>query len=119
MSLLSSSTLTMNAYCGTNQKYNLDYFKTINCSSNATQESDWKHDLTSPLPIVRIPMPRCSLLVLYGPARYAWEHSVLRKDIASRRICMAYREFTPEYLPEGEQYETVGKDIIEKAMQFF
>jgi len=32
---------------------------------------------------------------------------------------MAYREFTPEYLPTGCQYESQGRDIIEKAQQFY
>nr|CAD7600040.1 unnamed protein product [Timema genevievae] len=35
--------------------------------------------------VVRIPMPKRSLLVLYGQARYSWEHSVFREDIPSRR----------------------------------
>ncbi|KAF5278080.1 hypothetical protein FQR65_LT03596 [Abscondita terminalis] len=63
---------------------------------------------------VRIPMPKRSLLVLYGSARYEWEHQVLREDITERRVCLAYREFTPPYLKSHE-----AKIILEKACAFF
>ena len=68
--------------------------------------------------VVRIPLPRRSLLVLYGQPRYKWEHCILRRDITSRRIVIAYREFTPTYLPNGAE-ESKGKDILAKAQQFF
>ncbi|XP_065171766.1 LOW QUALITY PROTEIN: alpha-ketoglutarate-dependent dioxygenase alkB homolog 4-like [Atheta coriaria] len=69
-------------------------------------------------PIVRIPMPRRSLLVLYGAPRYDWEHQVLREDISNTRICLAYREFTPPYLNGGEFYEE-GLKVLNKAKEFF
>lgn len=55
--------------------------------------------------IIRIPMPEKSLLVLYGPSRYRYEHSVLREDINSRRVAIAYREFTIPYLKGNAKYE--------------
>ncbi|XP_018326312.1 alpha-ketoglutarate-dependent dioxygenase alkB homolog 4 [Agrilus planipennis] len=69
-------------------------------------------------PVVRIPMPRRSLLVMFGSPRYDWEHQVLREDITSRRVCLAYREFTPSYLPGGSHYSE-GRKIMEMAKNFF
>ncbi|GJQ70691.1 putative NDK protein [Trypoxylus dichotomus] len=69
-------------------------------------------------PIVRIPMPRRSLLVMFGKARYEWEHQILREDIVEKRICLAYREFTPLFL-EGGNYHELGKPILNIAKVFF
>jgi DNA N6-methyl adenine demethylase len=55
---------------------------------------------------------------MYGPPRYQWEHSVLREDITSRRVCIAYREFTPKYL-EGGCAENDGQVIIDAAKHFW
>lgn len=44
--------------------------------------------------------------------RYKWEHCVLREDITSRRICLAYRELTPPYL-----YSTANNQIIEELLK--
>lgn len=69
-------------------------------------------------------MPNRSLIVLYGPARYQWEHCVLREDIVSRRVCVAYREFTPPYLSKNdlEQREKsveVGRAVLEQSKVFW
>lgn len=121
INLLSPSTLTMTKYRGTLEKYNLNYH--YNNISEKSEQGAAPPNVSCEdpqnFPVVRIPMPARSLLVLYGPARYQWLHSVLRKDITSRRICMAYREFTPQYLPHGEQYEKVGKSIIDKSKNYF
>ncbi|XP_046390918.1 alpha-ketoglutarate-dependent dioxygenase alkB homolog 4 isoform X2 [Ischnura elegans] len=69
-------------------------------------------------PIVRVPMPARSLLVIYGAARYEWEHSVLREDITGRRVCLAYREFTPPFLKQGVK-EKLGSEVLEKAANFW
>jgi len=114
LNLISDSVLTMTKYEGGVDKYNLRYhYDSLNTSQpqNHPNNKSW--------PIVRIPMPRRSLLVLYGPARYEWEHCVIRRDISSRRICMAYREFTKEYLPEGKSYDCVGKSVCDKAQNFW
>ena len=44
--------------------------------------------------------------------RYKWEHCVLREDITSRRICLAYRELTPPYL-----YSSANNQIIEELLK--
>lgn len=69
--------------------------------------------------VVRIPMPVLSLIVLYGAARYQFEHCVLREDINHRRVCLAYREFTPFYLPDGKKYENGGKDVLNQATLYW
>ena len=68
--------------------------------------------------IVRIPLPRRSLLVMYDNPRYQWEHCILREDISDRRIVIAYREFTPTYLPGGKG-ASVGAEIINRARLFW
>jgi len=67
---------------------------------------------------VRVPLPRRSLLVMYGEPRYDWEHCVLREDIVDRRVVIAYREFTPTYLPGGREGD-FGKGILKTAERFW
>lgn len=55
---------------------------------------------------------------MYGGARYDWEHQVLREDVRQRRICLAYREFTPPYLPHSEHYEK-SEEILRNSYNFF
>ncbi|XP_015517130.2 alpha-ketoglutarate-dependent dioxygenase alkB homolog 4 [Neodiprion lecontei] len=68
--------------------------------------------------VVRLPMPARSLMVLYGASRYNWEHAVLREDVKGRRLCIAYREFTPPYLEGGDHFDE-GSKILEKARIFW
>lgn len=94
-------------------KYNLDLVKTyppvVGDLSDRTEILD---------AAVLVPMPKRSLLVMYGSARYDYEHRVLREDITERRVCLAYREFTPIYLEDGEKFEE-GRVVTEKAKEFF
>lgn len=68
--------------------------------------------------LIKVPMPNRSLIVLYGSPRYQFEHSVLRTDVTSRRVCIAYREFTPMYLESGQHSEK-GEPILETATSFW
>lgn len=61
-----------------------------------------------------IPLPRQSLTVLYGDARYKWMHSIARRDITSRRLGITIRELTPEFLPGGKS-ASKGRELLEKA----
>lgn len=61
---------------------------------------------------------RRSLLVIYGESRYHWEHAVLREDIKTRRVCLAYREFTPPYMSNGI-HNDIGREIRNKAKSFW
>ncbi|XP_055639832.1 alpha-ketoglutarate-dependent dioxygenase alkB homolog 4 [Toxorhynchites rutilus septentrionalis] len=119
VNLLSDSVLTMSKYqCDDGKKrYNLDFVDKyrdkliMNLPEEPTMD---KFDDR----IVRIPMPRRSLLIIYGSPRYQWEHSVLREDITERRVCLAYREFTPLYLKDGSDYEK-GEEILRLAQRFW
>jgi DNA N6-methyl adenine demethylase len=82
------------------QQYNIDLV------------DEYKNQLICPLQkfiaddiVVRIPMPERSILILYGPPRYQYEHAVLREDITTRRVAIAYREFTVPYLKSGQKYD--------------
>lgn len=68
--------------------------------------------------LIKVPMPNRSLIVLYGSPRYQFEHSVLRSDITSRRVCIAYREFTPMYLEKGDSFEK-SEPIFQTAKSFW
>ncbi|XP_070523395.1 alpha-ketoglutarate-dependent dioxygenase alkB homolog 4 isoform X1 [Cardiocondyla obscurior] len=117
VNVLGDSVLTMTPYCGPLSRYNLD------CVSNYDLISDeGMRDNTQSLNIddnavIRLPMPARSLMVLYGQARYKWEHSVLREDVTSRRVCLAYRELTPPYLGNGEHREEAS-EILRQATNF-
>lgn len=145
LSLLIDSTLTLRKYMGPNTKYNLTDTKnypmiirengTVKDDKEIEMElnelylknknlEDTKNNKNNAPPIkdiekdvVRVPMPRRSLLILYGPARYDWEHGILREDIPSRRVCITYRELTPTYLSYGPKAE-IGEHIL-KASKYF
>lgn len=112
LSLLADSVLTLTPHRikYTNQ-YNIDFIP--NSSYLPVVNSD-----NYQVDVVRILMPRRSLLVLYGKPRYLWEHCVLREDIQKRRVCIAYREFTPPYLEGGKKFYE-GGDILQKAKHFW
>lgn len=78
VNLLSDSVLTLTKYPepADNQKYNLFL-------APETRRPDSLPDNV----LVRIPMPRRSLLVLTGEARYRWEHQIFRDDISTRYVC--------------------------------
>lgn len=100
VNVIGDSVLTMLPYKGDEKKYNL----------SLVPEGKRKQDVSEDC-IVRIPMPARSLIVIFGDARYKWEHCVLREDIKERRVCLAYREFTEPYLPGGER-ELAGREIL-------
>ncbi|KAB0795917.1 hypothetical protein PPYR_09978 [Photinus pyralis] len=109
VNLLSDSILTMTANSKP-AKYNLDCVATY---PSIVTGKPYILDNSTLDYCVRIPMPRRSLLVLYGSPRYDWEHQVLREDITTRRVCLAYREFTPPYLNNP-----IGKQITDRATIF-
>lgn len=117
VNVMGNSVLTMTPYHGLDTKYNL---KSI--TEYSTTCKDLKFDIKSKEDsdndvVVRLPMPEGSLMVLYGLARYSWEHCVLREDITSRRICLAYREFTPPYLNDTLSNDEV-REILKRALIF-
>merc|ERR1712029_1172008 len=126
----SDSVLTLFPYCdeaghGVKSKYNLpdvDTFPRVVNGEGVVDPADklpyqFKPKLAMDV-MVRIPLPQRSLLIMYGEARYQWEHCILRSDIASRRVIIAYRELTPPYLAGGRD-QSIGDQIIEKAKLFW
>lgn len=113
LSLLADSVLTLTPYhvkyCN---QYNIDYIPNGSYLPVTVNSDEYQVD------VVRVLMPRRSLLVLYGKPRYLWEHCILREDIQKRRVCIAYREFTPPYLEGGEKF-TEGCDILQRAKHFW
>ncbi|XP_066138129.1 alpha-ketoglutarate-dependent dioxygenase alkB homolog 4 [Euwallacea fornicatus] len=109
VNLLSDSvlTLTPNEHL---ERYNLDLVKTYPPVLGGFG------NLVSA--VIFVPMPRKSLIIMYGSARYDYEHRVVREDVKERRVCLAYREFTPIFLDGGECYQE-GKVITEKAKKFY
>ncbi|XP_016842423.1 alpha-ketoglutarate-dependent dioxygenase alkB homolog 4 [Nasonia vitripennis] len=109
VNILGDSVLTMTPYRGSSNKYNLDCVESL--QNQAAPEQNI---------VVRLPMPEGSLMVLHGAARYSWEHAVLREDINLRRICLAYREFTPPYLPDDKgNCNEESREILERALNFW
>ncbi|XP_023723932.1 alpha-ketoglutarate-dependent dioxygenase alkB homolog 4 [Cryptotermes secundus] len=138
VNLLADCILTMTQYHGEASRYNLrdvdTYPPVLNEDGKVIDECK-NADSSESLPlrnsgmdnsakqvgtdvVVRVPMPRRSLLVMYGPARYLWEHTVLREDVLQRRVCLAYREFTPTYL-EGGKHACEGSVILDMARNFW
>lgn len=132
LNLLSDSALTLFPYRGGEEKYNLgdlrDFPRILDDEGNVAfnpfrgdvtdENSSQDREKCEEDCVVRIPLPRRSLLVMYGQARYDWEHCILRKDISSRRVVIAYRELTPPYLPGGAN-EEVGAQVLEQAARFW
>lgn len=75
---------------------------------------------------VRVPLKQRSLVVVSGPARYVWFHSIDREDIHGRRIAMTFRELSSIFIAaaseEGGEVltkdQSIGKEILHIARQF-
>ncbi|KAM7537328.1 hypothetical protein Aperf_G00000071871 [Anoplocephala perfoliata] len=50
-------------------------------------------------PSIAVLLPRRSLLIMSGKARFTWYHSVDREDITTRRLSLTMRELSNEYMP--------------------
>lgn len=114
---LSDSILTLVRYDGDAKKYNLPQVESYQDSLLAPLATEAELEQFNGIS-VQVPMPNRSLIVLYGPARYQFEHSVLRSDITSRRVCIAYREFTPMYLNDG-CHANQGQPILNTSRLFW
>ncbi|KAM8797411.1 alpha-ketoglutarate-dependent dioxygenase alkB homolog 4 [Eudromia elegans] len=66
---------------------------------------------------VAIHLPRRSLVVLYGDARYRWKHAIYRKHIERRRVCVTFRELSAEF-SAGGRHEELGKELLGIALSF-
>lgn len=114
---LSDSVLTLARYIGDVKRYNLPLVESYEkhlLGHLLTDEYLRQFDSM----LIQLPMPNRSLMVLYGPARYQFEHCIFRKDIEQRRVCIAYREFTPMYLPGGRDHSH-GVPVLDRAQLFW
>ncbi len=59
---------------------------------------------------VRVPLPARSLVAVYGPARFDWEHAILAYDIADRRTSVTLRT-----LHESLRQSAAGRRVLELA----
>ncbi|XP_072285682.1 alpha-ketoglutarate-dependent dioxygenase alkB homolog 4 isoform X1 [Pyxicephalus adspersus] len=66
---------------------------------------------------VAISLPRRSLVVLYGDARYSWKHAIYRQHIKKRRVCSTFRELSEEFMAGGAK-EKLGQMLLEIALDF-
>ena len=128
LNLLSDSFLTCVPYRGGTDKYNLadvtSYPKLVDSAGSLIcnpfieklggSPYEFENNFTETHCAVKIPLPARSLLIMYGSARYEWEHGVLREDVTDRRVVLAYRELTPPYLPGGRE-DTLGSEILSNA----
>lgn len=92
------SVLTLTKYKGDCNRYNLKSASNEYVTAGS-YHTDIKHDWNDV--VIRVLMPEFSLVVLQGPARYQFEHSVLPEDVLERRICLTFREFSPPFKFEG------------------
>lgn len=79
--------------------------------------SDTAYTLTLPddaRQVVKVPLPRRSVIVLYSDARHKWMHSISRDDISARRLGITIRELTPLFLEAGEMSD-IGKKLLQIA----
>jgi alkylated DNA repair protein alkB family protein 4 len=61
---------------------------------------------------IRVPIPARSMLVLFGAARYDWEHAILAADVVSQRTSITLRTLGRTVL-ETE----AGRAVLERARQ--
>uniref|UniRef100_A0A336MNU2 CSON003591 protein n=1 Tax=Culicoides sonorensis TaxID=179676 RepID=A0A336MNU2_CULSO len=118
VNLIGDSVLTFNRFTDDSNlnKYNLDCVESYK-EHLIPVDGEAQFDLEEEEIIIRVPQPERSLVVMYGNPRYKWEHSVLREDIKERRVCIAYREFTPPYLVDG--YEAEQSEQINELAKYF
>jgi len=72
---------------------------------------------TQPMMSVLVNLPRRSLVVVSGPARYQWKHAIQRRHVTSRRVAMTFRELSTEFTVGGAN-EVVGTELITVASNY-
>ncbi|XP_007894648.1 alpha-ketoglutarate-dependent dioxygenase alkB homolog 4 [Callorhinchus milii] len=95
---------------------NLPVHCTGDCRVERTSEAGQRLTCYSDVEVA-IHVPRRSLVVLYGEARYKWKHAIHRESIKSRRICSTFRELSEEFSQGGKQ-EALGKQFLDIALSF-
>lgn len=60
--------------------------------------------------IVRVPLPARSLALLYGPARFEWQHAILPEDVRGVRTSITLRTLAPDL-----RTTDAGRTILARA----
>lgn len=66
---------------------------------------------------VAVPVPKRSLIIVKGAARYKWKHAIKRQDIFSRRIAITLRELAVEFCKGGQSF-SIGAELLKRALTF-
>lgn len=66
---------------------------------------------------IDVELPRRSLVIMSGTARYKWKHAIKRENITSRRLAITLRELSAEF-QDGGPNESLGEEIYDIAMTF-
>lgn len=66
---------------------------------------------------VAVSIPRRSLIIVQGAARYKWKHAIKRQDVVSRRIAITLRELAEEFCEGGKSF-SVGAELLKRALTF-
>ena len=74
-------------------------------------------DDSQPASPVLVRLPRRSLIVVSGPARYNWKHAIQRQHVTSRRVAMTFRELSPEF-NDGGASDSLGRELITVASNY-
>jgi len=74
-------------------------------------------DCRHPGVVVRVCLPRRSVVVISGTARNVWKHAIRREDIRARRIAMTFRELSSEFCAGGSNEKT-GNDLVKIASSY-
>lgn len=68
---------------------------------------------------IAVDMPARSLLIVHSDARYKWHHGIKRSDVNGRRMATTWREFTPAFLPGGDEFHSIGREILKISSNYY
>ena len=63
-------------------------------------------------------LPRRSLVIVQGVARYEWKHAVFREDVAGRRIAITFRELPDNFGASNETERKLCEELKTRALTF-
>ena len=67
--------------------------------------------------VVKVCLPRRSVVVVSGVARHVWKHAIWRDDVKARRVAMTFRELSPEFCVGGNN-EEAGNNLVKIASSY-
>jgi alkylated DNA repair protein alkB family protein 4 len=70
------------------------------------------NDPTGDLVCIRVPLPARSIAVVYGAARFAWQHAILAGDVRGTRTSITLRTLGPDL-----RASDAGQRVLERARQ--